>query len=276
MSAFDSTLVRDADGQYGTDVDISAPEYVDTDSLGYGYVIWHQFSGTSAAAPHVSGAFALALAAGLSKDSAIARLLNFAQYDTLPFTKDIYYGYGRLNARAVLNKPIVTQIDWCTNGNITSNEFLTSGSCLMAATTLYGAPPVQVRYRVVTSVRHDTTFTPWGLPSQYIPIPPNIGGYPADTAGYTMTVTAYARDSIFRRTGGATAETSFYVCNVGTEYLRARLRAMLRDDDVPPGCDNQLLGRLIRSASTTVPPVFVRSVSGLMRFASVKQSRPDH
>ncbi len=238
VSSFDSTLVRDTHGQYGPAVAFSGPEYVDTDSTAYGYAILHRFDGTSAAAPHASGAFALALAAGYTRGSAISRLETYARPGPGQSGKDNYYGYGEIDAAGLLASPTLDSVTWCTDGNITNDDELDGGSCLFTARTTHGAPPVQADFTVVTSVLHDTTEYGWGALSREIYIPRTTG---ADSSGYTMTVITYVRDSLFRRPATDTLYTSFYVCDLGALLRQSGQQggppaAVRRNPDLPAGC----------------------------------------
>jgi hypothetical protein len=238
VSSFDSTLVRDTHGQYGTAVDLAGPEYVDTDSTSYGYAILHRFDGTSAATPHVSGAFALALAAGYTRGSAISRLETYTRLGPGQVGKDNYYGYGELDAAGLLAPPKLDSVTWCTNGNITSYDQLDGARCLFTARTSHGAPPVQAHFIVVTSVLHDTTLYGWGALSREISIPGTTG---ADSSGYTMTVITYVRDSSFQRAASDTLFSSFYVCDLGAALVdrghqEAQPKAIKGNPDLPAGC----------------------------------------
>ncbi len=243
VSEFDSTLSHTTHGQYGTAIALSGPAFVETDAVGPGYSTLTGFGGTSAATPHVSGAFALALAAGLTRTTAVSRLETYTRLAPGQSGKDNYNGYGQIDAAATIPTPALDSDTWCTNGNVTADSQLTSGKCAFVAHTHYGAPPVQAKFVVVTSVLHDTTVYDWGSLTRDIYIPPTIGGAPADTAGYTMTVLTSVRDSPFLRAAVDTLSTSFYVCNIGeAEYLKlppdGHPQATRRggNPDLPAGC----------------------------------------
>jgi hypothetical protein len=215
VSAFDDTLhVYDPHGQYGSGVVLSGPEYVQTDSGGFGDPIWPRFSGTSAATPHVTGAMALALAAGYTASGAISRLETVVRLGPGQSGRDSHYGYGQVDAAGLLDAPVLDSLTWCTDGNITDDSQLAAGRlCSFTLHTRHGAPPLQSRLKVITSVVHDTTIYDWGSITRNISIPPNVGGAPADTAGYTMTVIGWVRDNPFHRLSDS-VYVSFFVCNI--------------------------------------------------------------
>jgi subtilisin len=258
VSRFDTSLVITANGQYGSSIVLSAPSFVDTDSLGFGSPIFHNFPGTSAAVPHVSGAFALARASGLSRSAAITELETYTRLGPGQTGKDNYYGYGQLDVAAILGTPRVDSLSWCTDGNITSDTQIVDGACTVVAHTTYGAPPVQAQFKVITSVLHDATVYGWGLATTDIAIHPNTG---ADSLGYTMTVIAYVRDSPFHRSDFASGDSSvvvFYVCNLsgGTEFIRKAPRPVSPslswiNPDYPAGCNPDLAWLPIVPSSTS-------------------------
>ncbi len=216
VSRFDTSHVYAANGQYGSSIVLSAPSFVDTDSLGSGSPIYHNFPGTSAAAPHVTGAIALALHAGYTASGALSLLESYPRPGPGQSGRDSHYGFGQVYLGALLAAPTLDSMRYCTSGNynIVNNDSLVDGThCVFRTWTAHGAPPVQVRFKVITSVVHDTTIGAWGPHSQEIFIPPTTGGLAADTAGYTMTVVAYTRDSVLQR-GTDSVLTSFYVCHV--------------------------------------------------------------
>ncbi|MGC8786912.1 MAG: S8 family serine peptidase [Anaerolineae bacterium] len=105
VAATDANDNRWSSSNYGTYISVSAPgvniystNWNRTTGTGYGYR-----TGTSMAAPHVSGVAALLLAQDPSRNNAQLRSIIESTADDLGAAGwDVYYGYGRVNAyRAV-------------------------------------------------------------------------------------------------------------------------------------------------------------------------------
>ena len=270
VSRFDTSLVYTANGQYGSNIVLSAPSFVDTDSLGFGSPIYHNFPGTSAATPHVTGAIALALHAGYTVSGALSLLESYARPGPGQSGRDSHYGFGQVYLGALLAAPTLDSMRYCTSGNynIVNNDSLIDGThCLFRAYTAHGAPPVQVRYKVITSVLNDTTVYSWGPDSQELFIPPTIGGVAADSSGYTMTVVAYTRDSVLQR-GTDSVFTSFYVCNVtaGVEIRTvARPSFAWGGPDLPAGCTGgDLRAKLGGAGMRPIAPLVFRQIQAVL------------
>lgn len=111
VSAMLSNFTTPSGYQYGPEVDIAAPTNVPSDSIGG--VLWNVFGGTSAAAPHVSGAVALMFKKGFVA-SQIFTALTMNAVDRGTTGKDNYFGYGSLDAlTAVQPAPRVTAVVSC-------------------------------------------------------------------------------------------------------------------------------------------------------------------
>jgi hypothetical protein len=118
--------------------------------------------------------------------------------------KDNVYGSGLVNAAgAVVGKPSVSSISWCTNANITSAGQLTNGACAFTATGTLGVAPYQYRFRVTYSnAPTDTTWYDWGSATRDIAVP---------LGDYTLTVDAMIRESVYLRVGYHQV-AQLYVC----------------------------------------------------------------
>lgn len=244
VSEFDTTLHYVTHGQYGSSIVLSGPEEVETDSLG-STGIKHSFTGTSAATPHVTGAIAMAIAGGYTGSSAVSFLTTYAHHGPGQTTKDNHYGYGQVDVRRLITAlPVAFAVGWCTNGNITNNDQLTSHACTFTTTIHYGVPAYEVQYTVVRSYPFDSTVHAWGLPSQAVYIP-NSGD-----SGYTMTVTATARDSFTQQVGTSVSTVSFYVCNITDEFILNGGGL----PDLPAGCTP---GGQMRPPPSTPTPRFL-------------------
>ncbi|MEY2569978.1 MAG: hypothetical protein QOE63_328, partial [Acidimicrobiaceae bacterium] len=124
-------------------------------------------AGTSMAAPHVAGAVALLLAAGLTPDQAVQRLLDTAHDLGTPGRDDIY-GYGALDVAAAVTglTPSTTTPGATTEPTTETSEPLTNTTVAPASTTSLptttGQPattseaPVVTLPQVPTVQAHDT------------------------------------------------------------------------------------------------------------------------
>ena len=93
---------RAAYSDYGPHLDVVAPTQVPTTQWGGGYIT--NWSGTSAATPHVAGAAALVKAANPSLNAAQVRMLIRMTADDLgPEGWDQRFGWGRVNAFAAVD-----------------------------------------------------------------------------------------------------------------------------------------------------------------------------
>ncbi|MDP3994113.1 MAG: S8 family serine peptidase [Candidatus Doudnabacteria bacterium] len=84
----------------GVAVELSAPGVsINSTQLGGGYV---KFTGTSMASPHVAGAAALVIAAGVTNNDEVRAILNSTADDIGATGKDTHYGYGLVNVAAAI------------------------------------------------------------------------------------------------------------------------------------------------------------------------------
>lgn len=167
--------------QYGPAVDISAPHCVPT-------VLYSNFCGTSAAAPHVAGAAALLVSAGFSGPTLIAQRLTQTAYDRGTTGKDDYYGWGTLRARhAVVLRPSVS-IDG------PGHPITSAGSYTFTATVSNGAGPFGIKWV------YDRSDTPQN--------PDDATGYGSASytvelshGDYSITLTATPKETTWGRIG---------------------------------------------------------------------------
>jgi subtilisin family serine protease len=138
VSATDANDQITSFSSYGSYVAISAPgNYIYTTTIGGGYA---QGVGTSFSSPVVAATIALMMSAnpGLA-NTKIESLLYSTATDLGPAGRDIYYGYGRVNAaaavQAVLAVPTTTTDTQPPTASITSP---------VASTTVSGVVPVDV------------------------------------------------------------------------------------------------------------------------------------
>jgi hypothetical protein len=117
--------------QYSSHVDLSAPAEVSSDSSFNKTAI---FCCTSAATPHVTGAAALLLEAGVAAADVPQRLFDNV-IDLGASGKDNYFGYGAVNAlKATVPGPQVSGWEYCTTGVVYA------GSCLVEPIRANGVP----------------------------------------------------------------------------------------------------------------------------------------
>jgi len=105
VSSTDSTDARSSFSSYGSFVSLSAPgSYIYTTNSSGGYSAWN---GTSFASPVAAGVAALMMSANPSLDpSKIESLLYSTAVDLGTPGRDIYFGYGRVNADAAVTAAI--------------------------------------------------------------------------------------------------------------------------------------------------------------------------
>ncbi len=144
-------------------------------------------SGTSHATPHVSGAIALMIQAGFPKNKILQRLKETThQPGTAPWNQ--YYGFGQIRlASAIVAKPRVDSVTWCTGTGIT-----VPGSCAITAYTAGGIGTAQVRFEVTRSDSNTTMVYDWGSSSRTITI---------GSGNYTLSVKAIPREPVYQRVG---------------------------------------------------------------------------
>jgi len=201
-----------SDYQYGSDVDISAPHCVTTDSLGGGLLL--AFCGTSAAAPHVAGVAALLVGAGFSGPNLIIQRITETALDRGATGKDDYYGWGTIRARnAVVARPTAS-----ISGP--GQPITQAGTYTFTAQLTSGAGPVAVKWQFD---RSDTPANPddstgFGSASYTRYLPPGE---------YSVTLTATPRETVYLRIGFANTITRS-VCTGGA--LRSDPAALARSD----------------------------------------------
>lgn len=101
VSATDSADARSSFSSYGSFVSLSAPgSYIYTTNMSGGYSAWN---GTSFASPVAAGVAALMMSANPGLDGAkVESLLYSTAVDLGTPGRDIYFGYGRVNAAAAV------------------------------------------------------------------------------------------------------------------------------------------------------------------------------
>ncbi|MDZ4259950.1 MAG: S8 family serine peptidase [Gemmatimonadales bacterium] len=163
--------------QFGSRIDLVGASNVLSDSAHNSTAI---FSGTSASAPHVSGAAALLLAAGVAPSQVKSKLTGNARDLGAP-GKDNFFGWGALDAlSAVIPAPRITHISWCTTGVIFSD-------CIVTANTVDGVPALQWRFEITYSNGVLPPLdTGWG--------PSNSFNVTVPSGNYSIEVKATARE----------------------------------------------------------------------------------
>jgi len=198
VTALFSDLTQPANYQYGPEVDIAAPTNVLSDKLGGGT---GTFGGTSAAAPHVSGAAALVIGRGnFTEPSAVRNALLMWARDLGTAGWDDHYGNGALRA------------DWSTipAASVTAitgpQNFTSPGTGSYVATVERGDAPIQVRWRVYYVQNGVTTdyLSGWQGPSF---------SYSWPAGAYTAQVTATPKEILGRI--GFAGTISVVVCTTG-------------------------------------------------------------
>lgn len=158
VAAVDSNNARASFSSTGPKVDICAPGVsINSTTMGGGYGAW---SGTSMATPHVAGAVALALNAGLAPADVRARLAATA-LDLGTAGKDTWYGAGLVQAvglSTVANTaPTVTITAPTANASFPSGSAITfTGS---ANDTIDGSLSSSLRWTVNGTTYTGATFT---------------------------------------------------------------------------------------------------------------------
>ena len=112
ISATDSSDQLASFSNYGSLISVAAPgvDIPTTFPQTRGTPAYLGFSGTSAAAPHVAGIAALLLSKNSNLGNDLTRKIIEVSADDLGVPgKDIYFGYGRVNALAALTNPEVTR-----------------------------------------------------------------------------------------------------------------------------------------------------------------------
>jgi len=127
--------------QFGSRIDLVGASNVLSDS---GASSTAMFGYASAAVPHVSGAAALLLAAGVSPSQVKSKLTSTAR-DLGASGKDDYYGYGALDALTpAIPGPQVGSVGYCT-------ESVIYGDCLVTPSRNWGVPGFQWKFEITYS-----------------------------------------------------------------------------------------------------------------------------
>jgi subtilisin family serine protease len=184
VTAHYSYEAQPTDFQYGPEVDIAAPTNVRSDQLGGGT---GNFGGTSAAAPHVSGAAALVIGRGLvTTPSTVRSALQLGAKDLGPAGWDDHYGHGALRADwSTIPVARVTAIAGPTN-------FTSPSTANYVATVQQGDAPIQLQWRVQyinNGVTTDYT-SPWSSSTSF--------GYLWPAGNYTAQLTATPKETLGR------------------------------------------------------------------------------
>lgn len=187
VGAHGTDLIYKAGYQYGPEIDFSAPTDVESTRRIGGVYVYAEFGGTSAASPHVAGAIALMLDAGFPRNKVIPRLIETAfQLGASPH--NYLYGYGQIRLdEAIIAKPAVTSISWCTSAGIT-----VPGDCLISASVVNGIGSKQVRFEVSRSDQGGVTVYDWGSSTRTITVAPG---------DYALSIKAIPREQTYLRVG---------------------------------------------------------------------------
>jgi subtilisin len=199
VTALFSNETQPQNYQYGPEVDIAAPTNVLSDKLNGGTEI---FGGTSAAAPHVSGAAALIIGRGnFTEPSSVRSALQMWAKDLGTAGFDNHFGNGALRADwSTIPAAAVTAIAGPTN--FTSPDMAT-----YLATVERGDAPLQVQWHVFYVNNGVTTdFTSgWSSSTSFT--------YTWPAGEYTAQLTATPKETIGRI--GFPGTISIVVCTNG-------------------------------------------------------------
>lgn len=158
VAASDSNNARATFSCTGPKIEVAAPGVgVNSTTMGGGYAAW---SGTSMATPHVAGAVALALKAGLAPADVRARL-QATSLDLGTAGRDTWYGYGLVQAVGLSTvgntAPTVTISSPTANASIASGATITfSGT---ANDTLDGDLSSRLTWTVNNTTYSGASFT---------------------------------------------------------------------------------------------------------------------
>ncbi len=197
--------------QHGTGLDLSAPTVVLTSALGNST---QTLDGSSAAAPHVTGAVALLVSAGWTGSNVYTRLTSSAR-DRGASGLDGYYGYGFIDAlAAVVPGPQITDVTACYTPP------LHASSCLLSPQRQWGLQTLEYRWEVsYTDGAHSSIDTGYGTDSTYnLPVP---------SGEYTITVVTTIREKsgYSPRNRTSISDSRQYPVCPGGDDLRASLRS---------------------------------------------------
>jgi thermitase len=205
VSATDANDVRASFSSYGTYVAMSAPgHYVYTTQMGGGYT---QGIGTSFASPVVAGTIALMMSAKPTmSNTQIESLLFSTATDLGAAGRDIYFGYGRVNAAVAVQAvtgttaPVDSQAPTGKISNPLANATVT-GLVNATATASDNIGVTKVELRVNGAIVATDTSAPYSFSWDSTKV-----------ANGTATLTVVAYDAAGN--SGASVPVSVYVSNV--------------------------------------------------------------
>lgn len=190
VSAYGVGGIFDFPNPSGVEIDLSAPtDVISASALPGGTTL---FDGTSAATPHVGGTMALLVKAGFTGTAKIYQRLTETALDAGDPGHDELYGDGKVRASAaVVAKPRVTNLTWCSDGAITS-----PGTCSFTATISDGVAPINVKFVFIRSDSpNDSTVYAYGPATRLFSVP---------AGDYTLTVKTSAKEGFYLREGSVT------------------------------------------------------------------------
>lgn len=215
IGSTDSGDTRSSFSNYGSGLDVVAPgEYIYSTLPGrYGYL-----SGTSMASPHVAGLAALIWSAepSLTHDG-VRQIIRDTADDLGSAGYDIFFGYGRINAWAALEKYATVDLEYASGGAITGpvTFFVDDVSIASASNTI----------RVSKASQEQITWNASLSPAQsWISLVPGSSGLATSVAygNYTLNVSRPAAHGTYTTNLVITGETASGT-HVGPEVVSIQL-----------------------------------------------------